>query len=410
MNFFRLMLLFITCLPTCSAYTGLSMQEIPVKTLSAEIVPHSLLISPDAKRMAWFIHGNENGKKTVQLVLDGKPGPSYDDAISSDKSVNCLCFSPDSRRVAYIAQRDQRWIPIVDGIEGTPREEIWDLQFSKNSKHTLYRVWDNEKVFFVYDEKLYQHLERYREVILSGDGRRVGYTGRLKRKFFAGFAGPGAKEYSGGFRVAFSPDSSKLAFAISSKKKEHVVLNGTPGKSYDYVDALSFSPNSKHFAYFARSKTAAYMVLDGVEKPVKLKEVVQILFSPNSARTVLLSATKTKDCLWVDGKVSKEYEGIENITFSPNSRHIASIASRPAGSMILKDGVEGKLYSNIAQLSFSPDSKHVAYSAMHNGKWLVVQDGIESAPYDEVVDIRYTPTGSLQAYVINKNQLVKLSR
>src|SRR3990172_3265441 len=71
--------------------------------------------SPDGKRVAY---GAREGKKWM-VVVDGKEGKKYDGFGASG-----LFFSPDGKRVAYSAKQGDRWSVVVDGEEGKKYDEI----------------------------------------------------------------------------------------------------------------------------------------------------------------------------------------------------------------------------------------------------------------------------------------------
>ncbi|HOK09764.1 MAG TPA: hypothetical protein PLJ10_08900, partial [Candidatus Hydrogenedens sp.] len=69
----------------------------------------SLIFSPDSRRVAYSA---KRGDKWV-VVVDGVEGKEYDGI-----GAGSLIFSPDSRRVAYSAKRGGKWVVVVDGVEG----------------------------------------------------------------------------------------------------------------------------------------------------------------------------------------------------------------------------------------------------------------------------------------------------
>ena len=62
----------------------------------------SLVVSPDGKRVAY---GAQKGEKW-RVVVDGQEGSEYDRIVEGG-----LIFSPDSKRVAYLAKKVRRcWL------------------------------------------------------------------------------------------------------------------------------------------------------------------------------------------------------------------------------------------------------------------------------------------------------------
>jgi hypothetical protein len=111
-----------------------------------------LVLSPDGQRVIhrWrhFEGQGENREEVAQSVaLDGKPGGKY-------QVVEQLQFSPDSRRVAYRAQRPGAWMQtyVIDGKPAGPEaEELYLLTFSTNGAHYAYAARRGPRAFVVCD-------------------------------------------------------------------------------------------------------------------------------------------------------------------------------------------------------------------------------------------------------------------
>ena len=65
------------------------------------------IFSPDGKRIAYGAVKDN----TCCVVLDGQPGPEY-------KVIHNIRFSPDGKHLVYIANKDDYWFFVVDGLEG----------------------------------------------------------------------------------------------------------------------------------------------------------------------------------------------------------------------------------------------------------------------------------------------------
>ena len=72
------------------------------------------MFSPDCKRVAYKA---KNGGKWL-VVVDGQPGPEYDEIRTKP------IFSPDSSRVAYWAKKSRKYSVVVDGQQGPEYDEI----------------------------------------------------------------------------------------------------------------------------------------------------------------------------------------------------------------------------------------------------------------------------------------------
>lgn len=67
--------------------------------------------SSDGKHMAYAATDTENRRS---MVVDGTPHESYE-------AVTEPIFSPDGKHIAYTAQKSDKWLVVVDGIEGKER-------------------------------------------------------------------------------------------------------------------------------------------------------------------------------------------------------------------------------------------------------------------------------------------------
>ncbi len=121
-----------------------------------EILP-SLAFSPDSKR---FIFAAKKGKKYV-AVVDGVESKEYDGlwwpSIFSPAKYNgknwFTPFSPDSKRVAYFAQKDGKWFVVVDGVEGKKRYDgIVRVFFTPDSKWVVLEAKRGNKMVVAVNE------------------------------------------------------------------------------------------------------------------------------------------------------------------------------------------------------------------------------------------------------------------
>ena len=65
------------------------------------------------------------------VVVDGKEEGSHEE-------IPWLWFSPDSRRVAYAAERQGKFLIVVDGTEGQWFDDIYNPVFSPDGQHVAY--------------------------------------------------------------------------------------------------------------------------------------------------------------------------------------------------------------------------------------------------------------------------------
>jgi hypothetical protein len=219
--------------------------------------------------------GKRGEKKFV--VLDGKELAPHDsvDGIR-------ICFSPDSRRLAYIAYRgqknDQRAHLVVDGQEGPEHgDSIYHVYFSPDSQHVAYIAingrWQDSAHTeqMVVDGKEGPLVSRVEEsyVRWSADSRHLAYQTGLpagtKAVVADGIAGPAYTWVSG---LEFSPDGTHLAYvAHKDWSKCLLVRDGQPGRVFDNIETPwtkpgLFSPDGRHIAYKVTQGGKHAVVLD----------------------------------------------------------------------------------------------------------------------------------------------------
>lgn len=376
-------LLLATMVSSCGGSPAI-IRTVVSETLVAQIVDapshdSQLTYSPDARRVAYI--AEKGGKKYV--VVDGVPGKKGYNALSG---ISLGTFSPDSKRVAYIAvtysekpPAGNKYFVVIDGEEGDAYNSAEFVIFSPDSKHVFYKA----------DGLLF--LDR---VQVKGPAGTV--TNPL-----------------------FSPDSQHLVYMIEQSGKRSVVLDGIPGKQYDRIGAIAFSPDSKHLAYFANIGNVRFLVVDGREErqyetgESRIRTWVfnpasPIVFSPDSNHLAYVAGEKYgspehRELVVLDGKeLSQHKVSIDRLVFSPDSNHLAY----DADGFIFVDGIQkGVCKGGFIGIIFSPDSTRLAYADIKTGWWgniaagWVIVDGVKGKKYGGVSDITFSPDSKHVAYI-----------
>ena len=125
--------------------------------------------SPDGKRVAYVAF---RGQQQC-VVVDGRPSQEYEATLRGTP-----IFSPDSRRVAYAAAKGNRWNMYVDGQPGRQYEAIETLAFSRDGDHLAYVAGIGPKRLVFLDSTSSQPYDA-----LLGSGPVFGTDGALG--FFA---------------------------------------------------------------------------------------------------------------------------------------------------------------------------------------------------------------------------------
>jgi Tol biopolymer transport system component len=389
----------------------------------------SLIFSPDSKCLAYValsgklkvpaITGSGYMRRSdlfdgeMFVVVDEKEGRHYNDIrdglfgkapdfsfYKSDPPV----FSPNSKRVAYVAQeKEQKGLFVVsDEKEQKHYEWIGNQEeknksktcrpiFSPDSSHIAYVVQEDKKVFVVVDGNDGKRYDDVKLVIFSPDSKHLAYVAKLGDKWVVVIDAKENTQYDGLDPLIFSPDSKHLAYRAQKGKEMLVVLDGEEGKLYNTVSNPIFSPDSKHWAYLAQEGNKFLMVVDRKEgkKYAKISFSPRSLFSPDSERVVYGVQTDNGQfvVLFDETESEKHYDRVDDFIFSPDSKHFAYTAVMGNKWFVVVDGKEQKKYDEVPSLIFSPDSKHLAYVAFRDKKQFVVLDGVEGKQYDGIFKV-----------------------
>ncbi len=182
--------------------------------------------SSDSKRVSFA--AKKKGKACV--VIEGKESPKYDGIAEMP------LFSPDSSRVAFAAARGGSTFMVLNGVEGKKYADIYHPVFSPDSKHLAYAAVRRLSAFVVRDDK-----EGTSHLLGRVDGSLM--------------------------EIAFSPDSQRLAYHISTAGKAvQVVVDNVKSQRFEFIKHgnLKFSPDSRHVAYWAATFAGTWRVfVDG---------------------------------------------------------------------------------------------------------------------------------------------------
>jgi len=342
------------------------------------------VFSPDSKRLAYVA---SRGDRQETVVIDGIEGARYG-------SVSRLMFSPDSRRVAHVASTAGLMV-VVDGrasqpfntlLGPDPIQERYDagllraIAFSPDSRHVAYATKQGDLIRIVIDEQSHEVAANYSYgLIWSPDSSRLAVHIAVNPQQHAIWTGgkllPGYPSIAPK-SMRFSPDSRRLIFtaAAPAEDGEHFVVdNGVAGKRYNYItpESIAISPDGKRMAYqaFAGPRTGHY-------------EADRIAGGRS----------------WPIGEPLAVVDGVERpgnlmgAVFSPDSMSLAYVTSvsvrnglRDRAAAVEIDGKVDPVHGErVEYLQFSADSRHYAYllpdtSASPEAQ-LVVVDGI-AFPY-----------------------------
>ena len=184
-----------------------------------------LFFSPDGRRLA-YIAMDYSLPESLLIGVDGQEYGPY-------SGYCCPAFSPDGRHLAWSAMKGvgketSGWFMVVDGREFRRYGTSWDFAFSPDGQCLAYEACEGEQCFVVVDGEAGR---RYEDVIHH--------------------------------TLAFSPDSRWLAYAARQGGREFVVVDGWEGQPYDHIlpYSLGFSPDSRWLAYVAEAGGRQFVVV-----------------------------------------------------------------------------------------------------------------------------------------------------
>ena len=374
----------------------------------------------------------------VRAVVDGQPGPEFDDIRGSFNVGGWNRYGGDfvvpGGRISYAGRTGSKWSMVIDGKRGPESDRLpVSPVFTPDGRHSIYAVDIAGRQHVVIDGVLspgYEHVEPWgfspddrpfyvarakgkSRLVLDGrsgaesdavgvpvfsaDGRRVAYVGveevgqqRFERLVVDGNVG----DRAGGSicEVLFSPDGRRLAYTVfrerlaeGNEQSGFVVLDGVAGETFEWVSDITFSPDSTRLAYVGGRGDRSTVVLDGRKDRLSWPQVGQICWCP----------------------------GHNPFLFSADSRRLAYVAvSRleprhgflPEHDLVIV--VDGQAQDRWKAWPthfdpiglFSPDGRHFAFIAYGRrpGFLRVIVDGTEGPEFGSISGLRFLPDGSVE--------------
>ena len=243
-----------------------------------------------------------------RVYRNNQPEPVY-------QRVADVRLSPNGVRLAYRAQKDGRWLMVLDHIETPACEDVSAPAFSTDSAHVAWLATREGKSSLVLDGKEIPigPAGELSAPVLAPNGQRWFAAVHRDGKSQVYSAGKLLGAFSSIASPLFSPDGGRLAFiALDGAGKQRLVLDGQAGEAADFIFDLRFSPDSRRFAY---------------------------------ATTV-----GNKDTLWLDGKAMGSYDGIaaRTLAFSPDGRFYAVAVKEGKTQRIVHDGGATQSFDAVA--------------------------------------------------------------
>lgn len=361
------------------------------------------VVSPDGGHLAVFdMHGSRE-----LIVVDGVNGPEFDHAAHA-YTVGAIdvAFNSDGKHSAYIAQRGDELVAVVDGKTRT-------VVAASATGATVPAIDDSLTYFAAQNGRNPGH-----QVLLSRSGLHFACASQV---------GSGNNMYLDGVKsqnynsmdlrqVAFVNDHLIYA-ANTAAQKWHMYVDDRPGPAYDSVSSLVVSEDNKHYAFVAGVAGGKVVVTDGVAGPIHkfIGNGVHDLVIASNGRVAYLSDEgganePIREALYVGNQLAAPnvapFTAIDKfglihssirVVFSPDGRKFAYAKTVPGGTAAVIDGTVGRAYDGIGVIQFAPDSQHAFFVGIR-GMSFVVLNGKEMEGQNRVENFVFSSDSRRFAY------------
>ncbi|MEP6832126.1 MAG: hypothetical protein ABJB74_01980 [Gemmatimonas sp.] len=355
---------------------GAVFASIPRVRLSEAGRVSSISFSPNGKRVAYVAISNG---KTV-MVVDGVAGAPFDFI-----PVGSAFFSPDSRRVTYVAKRGDRNYVITDGRESAPYDEI-DMRyarFTSDSKHVIYTATLGARHVVVYDDKEIARAEYVGDPVFSKTGNRLAYVQMNNDAWAVVVDGVAGKSYrSIGNNLIFSDDESHFLYR-GRDSLDHVVVDGVERVNARSIRGNSYalSSDGKHVAFVAQDGGRDRWVLDGVPQTTYDWVSGDAAFSADGRTLTYVAELERKRFVVIGANEGERFDDITEFPKFTANNHVLFVAKRGEQHYVVIDS-QGAAYDQVSETFIAPSGKAVTV-AKRGATWSVYIDGKPGALYDE---------------------------
>ncbi|MCE5239956.1 hypothetical protein LLH23_15960 [bacterium] len=310
-------------------------------------------------------------------------------------------FSPDGKRLAYVALRGKQACVVVDGHEGPAYDGVSLLSFSANGARLGYAGQRGERQVVCLGERVSPAYDAVEELVFSPDGAHYAYAatrGEASMVVRDGKAGPA---YPSVGNLVFSPDGLHLTYLATRDDKSCVVSDGKPGPWFPEIGMAyassgllpTFSADSKQLAYPVTEENGYRLVVNGRVDPLFAQvDVPYPIFTPAGHVIYLATGADDRQCVVVDGRPGPWHERAQHLTLSPDGRRYAYVVWEGNQERVVLDGQAQPLHDRVFGLQFSADSRQFAYGAETNDQASVIR-GAEATlvPANDILGLRFTP-------------------
>jgi hypothetical protein len=359
------------------------------------------VVSPDGGHLAVFdMHGSRE-----LIVVDGVDGPEFDHAAHA-YTVGAIdvSFNSDGKHSAYIAQKGDELVAVVDGKTRT-------VVATSVAKGGTVAAIDGSFTYLTARSPGHQ-------VLLSPSGLHFACVGQAGSSSNMYLDGAKSQNYSSidVRQVAFVNDHLVYA-AYTPTQKWHMYVDDRPGPAYDSVSSLVVSEDNKHYAFIAGVSGGKMAVVDGVAGPVhkSIANGVHDLVIAANGRVAYLAdegggSEPFREALYIGSQLMApnvspftmiDKFGVVHssvrVVFSPDGRKFAYAKTVPGGVAAVIDGTVSRAYDGIGIIQFAPDSQHAFFVGIR-GMSFVVLNGKEMEGQNRVENFVFSVDSRRFAY------------
>ncbi len=341
-----------------------------------------LAISPNGQHFAYAVaEGN-----VFFVVSDGKKGADYDSIPSMrlpDKSFYAeLDYSENSEHLSYCAIKDHQMCQVVDGVEGPLYDSLNSFVFSPDGKRVAYVAstgaaspdWQ-----LIVDGKAVDGAKSILRVAFSPDGKNLGYVKANEDAFSVVIAG---KASEGRDLIDCGP--------IFSKDGKHVAYSALRRNGYEEILVVDGQVTSPDFGPMHSTGRIREIMWDATCKHLAYVRCDDFPDKQNKVRYQVV----------LDGKRGEYYYDLGELTFSSDGSQLLFPAkTSPVQWKLMWNGNASPAYEAMSyQAVIDKTGRHTAYGVKHGDHWVVVVDGQEMDDYGLIIpripglaDVQFKP-------------------